>query len=211
MPSGEFSSRFNEIKFGTADVPDSPQKTFLLEKIKEEMKAMYVFVWSCAHFVSYRALKEYNKMISQSKQQEMPIARKKFQYKSDKRLKEDQYCRNFIEDRLFQDEEFIKRVRKIWGKEACINKIKTDDVLRWIKLLTTINNIRYVENESNDQNKHEKQFSKIMGKTKNKWVVTLEQELNTLKEIVEHVKRDIPLSWINVQLSDKDISEEAEK
>lgn len=54
--------------------------------------------------------------------------------------------RQFIE-KLFRDKDFLKRVVRILGKEENRQKIPVTDVLRWIKLITIINNIKVINPE----------------------------------------------------------------
>jgi hypothetical protein len=118
----------------------------------------------------------------------------KHRHKTQKRIKEDEYCRNFIE-KLLQDEEFMKRIKKILGKQEGNRVINIDDILRWIKLTTVINSIKYVDIEDAEAVKGDAAAVKVMNRNPNqKIVVSTEHELKTLREIVDHVKSDIPLS-----------------
>lgn len=62
------------------------------------------------------------------------------------------------------DKDFLKRVIRILGKEENRQKIPVTDVLRWIKLITIVNNIKIVDVEepAHEAKKEEIEQLKLM-------------------------------------------------
>ena len=159
----------------------------------------------------FSAQNEYDKLYWKADIPSQMSQTQRFKFKSPKRVKEVQFWKNFIEQNLFNDEDFTKRIKKIWGKQEGGKKINSDDVLKWIRLNTIINHIDYTDFDGSDLIKHDLKPNHHFKNKNQKWVVYLEHELKILKEIVEHVKHDIPLGWINAELSEKDIKKAAEE